>query len=154
MDRKIFEFTIDGLTYYFEFFSMEYIKNALDALGLDYFVLDLNKAYRKALKDIAFEDEEKEKYHFLTFIRFFEENDVQYGIVGGKTTYLYPDVHPGKEMECEKRYSRLFVRENNRRWHDKVIVINHSENLERAVDESHSLFTECFIQRKFNLFDS
>lgn len=154
MDSKIFEFTIDGLKYSFEFFTMEYIKNTLNDLGLDYFILDLNETYRKKLKDKAFGMDKKEKYHFLTFIRFFEENDVQYGIVGGKTTYLYPDVHPGKEMECEKRYSRLFVRENNRRWYDKVIVINHSENLERSVDERHSLFTECFIQRKFNLFDS
>ena len=152
---KNFDVTINDLTINFEFYTMSYIIETLKALKMDYFTINTKNDYRKELKDKAFNKDREEKYHFLSFIRFFEDGDIPYGIVGGKTTYLYPDVHPGNTTNKEKRYSRLFLDQSpKRKWHDNVLIINHKEKLEKNDDERQALFIECFIQRRFNLFDS
>ena len=34
----------------------------------------------------------KERYHFFAYIKFFVYEGQKYGLVGGKTNYPYPDI--------------------------------------------------------------
>lgn len=164
MDYKIskeFDVTIKGLTFKYEFFTLKHITTVLDEMKMNYILVDTeNKNTRAKLREIYLPQGE-EKFHFFSFIRFFkdkndndDDDEKKYGIVGGKTNYPNPDIWPDNLQENDNRYARNFLNCTGNIWYKKVLIVNHAENLAKDIDEQQALFTECFLQRKFNLFDS
>lgn len=99
-------------------------------------------------------DGEQKKYHFFSYIKFFEYEGKKYGLVGGKTNYLSPDISFDYLGENDNRISRTFLHDRNLEWCKEIIILNHAPYLEKDIDEKHAKFIECYLQRKFNLFDS
>lgn len=54
-------------------------------------------------------NEKCEKYHFFSYIKFFDYNGKQYGLVGGKTNYPLPDILFGYLSKNDNRISRTFL---------------------------------------------
>lgn len=99
-------------------------------------------------------NEKCEKYHFFSYIKFFDYNGKQYGLVGGKTNYPLPDILFGYLSKNDNRISRTFLDDKQLQWSSEIIIINHTSHLEKKDDNAQAKFIECFVQRKFNLFDS
>lgn len=163
-NSEIFKVNYKGLTLEFELYTKEYILAELNNLKCNYFesvyefkVPDDMGVYRfgKYLQEKC-KNEECKNYHFFTYIKFFEYEDKEYGVVGGKTNYPLPDISFDDLGENDNRISRTFVHENRNKlkWSTNVIILNHAAHLKYEDDNHQSEFIECFVQRKFNLFDS
>ena len=164
MSSKEFDINLHGIKLQFLFFSKEYIEDTLKSQNIEYEIIKLDSKPRGALKIIAENLKCDKTNHFFSYIRFFEYDKVEYGLVGGKTSYYNPDVFPGKEKENENRYARLILRkiypkkEPEKRWSNNILIIKgiRSRNNKKIPinDNNGALFMECYLQRRFNLFDS
>lgn len=165
-ESKFFEVAYYGLKLKIELFSIEYIWDKLKTLEQNQIIFSAErlqipklKPFR-SFKEIYTDTDGKEKYHFFTYIKFFVYEGQKYGLVGGKTNYSYPDISfdykKGKEVaQKDKRIARTFLKNQNFKWSDEIIIVNHEPFLDcREKDEQQALFLENFLQRQFNLFDS
>ena len=159
-NSEIFKVTYKGLTIEFELYTKEYILAELKKSNCFKSVYEFEVpndmgVYRfgKFLQEKC-ENIECKNYHFFTYIKFFKYEGEEYGIVGGKTNYPLPDISYDKLGENDNRISRTFLHENCLEWSTNVIIINHATQLKYEDDNHQSEFIECFVQRKFNLFDS
>lgn len=164
-NSEIFKVTYKGLTLEFELYTKEYILAELKKyfkpvdkfeVPVDEFKVPDNMGVYRFGKRLqkSFKNKECKNYHFFTYIKFFEYEGKEYGIVGGKTNYPLPDISFDELGENDNRISRTFLKVNNLKWSTNVIIINHAAHLKYEDDNYQSEFIECFVQRKFNLFDS
>lgn len=99
------------------------------------------------------EYKQKEKNNYFSYIKFFTYDGIEYGLVGGKTNYKRNDIAFDEIKKKNNRYARIFLEINKINWSNRVIIVNHTEN-QKENDEQQSKFLECYLQRKYNLFDS
>lgn len=163
---KFFEVSYYGLKLKWELFTIECIWDKLKTLEQNQIIYSIkcleipNVKPFSPFKEIYTDAAGKEKYHFFAYIKFFVYEGQKYGLVGGKTSYLYPDIDferkKGKEVTTrDKRIARTFLRDKNFSWCDEIIIVNHEPFLgEREKDNQQAIFLEKFLQRQFNLFDS
>ena len=131
---------------------MEYFKNMnfeQNNAIIKGFLLLVNELWTKALTIYEKSGFEKIK----TFKNFFDNGENLYGIVGGKTNYITPDISYDIEEEGETRLSRCFLKDNHYEYSNRILVIDH-KSCSDADDEAQALFTETYIQRLFNLVNS
>lgn len=179
---KKFEVEIEGLKLKFELYEYDEIENELISWIDQDFIESYHSVifpeikyarYKYLFNDISIEEgTEKKKYQYFSYIKFFrftDDNGVEkkYGLVAGKTSYSSIDVSfdyledekdkknkKDKIDKKDKRIARNFLEQKELKWDHEIIVVNHKPHLELDVDERQALFLECFLQRKFNLFDS
>lgn len=145
----------DGLNLPFELFNIELIKSRLEELKKNdntisnFYIID--EATRTKIKGKDYQDNAR----FFAYIKFLNANGHKYGLVGGKTNYTSPDLDFGKDYGNSKTsFARKFLKKNNLKWDDTIIIIEHIPANNEKHDEEMALFIECFLQREFNLFDS
>ena len=157
-ERKHFNFTYHGLTLEFELFSKSFILKKLKELE-DKKMIPPIKCIRipkscpfKKLKQY-YENEQINKRYFFAYIKFFEYEGEEYGLVGGKTNYGSPDINFDKNSDT---IARIFLREEKCDWSREVIIVHHiEENItDRIKADKQAKFLELFLQRTFHLFDS
>lgn len=158
---KKFDITYNSMTLEFEFYTKEFIQKKLEELKEDKKISsfrcvnipDKRTRFSEIKKEYT-DEQGNEKYHFFSYIKFFEYDEKEYGLVGGKTNYPSPDIAFDYLKKRDNRIARKFLKDNKLKWSRKVIIVNHAPFLERKKDERQALFLESFLQRKFNLFDS
>lgn len=162
-NSKIFNVAYNGLELEFELFRSEYIyaeliqmqqKNLIESVYEILIPSDMGKYSLGKYLQAKCDNEKCMKYYFFSYIKFFDYNGLQYGLVGGKTNYRRPDVLFDFLGENDNRISRTFLADKGLQWSKKIIILNHASKLIYLEDEKQSKFIECFVQRKFNLFDS
>lgn len=158
-ESKFFEVAYYGLKLKIELFSIEYIWDNLKTLEQNQIIFSVERLQIPKLKpfgsfkEIYTDTDGKEKYHFFAYIKFFVYEGQKYGLVGGKTNYPYPDI--SFDYEIDKRIARTFLNNQNFKWSDEIIIVNHEPFFDcREKDERQAFFLEKFLQRQFNLFDS
>lgn len=158
---KKFEVKYNDLKLEFEFYTKEFIRKKLKELEGTKYISSVrcvnipeNRHCFSELKKEYIDEQGKEKYHFFAYIKFFEYGGKEYGLVGGKTNYPYPDITFDYLGKKDNRIARTFLCENNLKWNREIVVLNHAPFSERKVDEKQAIFLECFLQREFNLFNS
>lgn len=156
-----FDITYNSMTLEFEFYTKEFIQKKLEELKEDKKISSFrcvnipDKRDRfSEIKKEYIDEQGNEKYHFFSYIKFFEYNEKEYGLVGGKTNYPSPDITFDYFRKKDNRIARNFLNDNKLKWSRKVIIVNHDPFLDRKKDERQALFLECFLQREFNLFNS
>lgn len=158
-ERKTFKLTYHGLTLEFELFTKTFIRKKLKKLE--------NKKYISPIKCISipeekcpfkylnkyYEDEQINKRYYFSYIKLFKYEGKEYGLVGGKTNYRYPDINFDKNSDT---ITRTFLRKENYEWSREVIIVNYNEEniLDQTKADKQAKFLELFLQRTFNLFDS
>ena len=77
-------------------------------------------------------------------------------IVAGKTNYSNPDLlFDDWKDKKDHRYARIFLKNtSDAAWSDTIIIVNHKPSASEEEDKQAALFIECYLQRKFNLFNS
>lgn len=165
-ENRFFEVVYYGLKLEFEFFRIEYIWDKLKTLEQNQIIFSAERIQIpkrtpfRSFKEIYTDADGKEKYHFFAYIKFFVYEGQKYGLVGGKTNYPSPDISfdykKDKEgVQIDKRIARTFLNNQNFKWSDEIIIVNHEPFLDcREKDEQQAFFLENFLQRQFNLFDS
>lgn len=163
-NSEIFNVTYKGMNLEFELFTRKYILDELNRMKQksifeSIYPITIPKnmgKYRlgKFLQEKCGNDK-CEKYHFFSYIKFFDYGEKQYGLVGGKTNYQLPDISFDNLGKSDNRISRTFLNNDEHlKWSSEIIILNHAPNHGRKEDNAQSKFIECFVQRKFNLFDS
>lgn len=161
---KLFKVKYCGIELEFELFTKDFILNELNKLennniisSINYISIPQVRNHFKSLREYHECENEKDselknKYHFA-YIKFFECEGKEYGLVGGKTNYGNPDINFDKS---EDTIARGFLRCNGYDWCRDVLIVNcNDENiLDKSKEEKQSKFIEKFLQRRFNLFDS
>lgn len=153
---EIFEIEKNGLKLDFKFFTLNYIKTELekiDCLSIREVKVNPPRKPRDSKRFAELRERNNENKYF-TYIKFFENGGEAYGIVGGKTNYLTPDIDYGCAEEGETRLSRCFLAKNNLKYSHTILVIDHVSDLNETEDEAQSLFVETYVQRMFNLLNS
>lgn len=158
-ERKSFEFTYYGLTLEFELFTKSFILKKLKELESAKIIppakcisIPKVKCPFAELKKY-YKDEQKDKRYFFAYIKFFEYKEEKYGLVGGKTNYIYPDINFDKSSAT---IARTFLKMNEYDWCREVVIVNYNaENIkEKTQADKQAKFLERFLQRQFNLLDS
>lgn len=145
----------------FEFFTLEYILSELEKRKelLSSFVkienstkAKIKKYYKENKKSLG------ENTRFFAYIKFFTYDGKDYGLVGGKTNYTNPDLsfdHLNSNKEKgDNRFARIFLKQENLEWSNTIVIVNHKASSQEENDNKEALFVECFLQSRFNLFNS
>ena len=100
-----------------------------------------------------YNSEQKEKRYFFAYIKFFEFNGEEYGLVGGKTNYIYRDISFDKDSDS---IARNFLKNKQYEWSREIVIVNCKEEIfdNKKEADKQVRFLERFLQRQFNLFDS
>lgn len=155
---KEFNISFYGVDLPIELYSMDYILESLkknkQLFGM---ISKMENATKKKIKEF-YKEHQKDlgvnTRHF-SYIKFFEYDGECYGIVGGKTNYINPDLSfDGKKDKKDKRYARNFLDNEGMGWDETIIIVNHKPSDSEEADKQAALFVECYIQRIFNLFAS
>ncbi len=160
-NKKEFSIKHCSLELQFEFFSLEYILSELEKRKelFGSFVkienatkADVKKYYSENKKNLG------KNARFFAYIKFFTYDGKDYGLVGGKTNYTNPDLsfdylNSNKEKE-DNRFARIFLKQENLEWSNTIVIVNHKASSQEENDNKEALFVECFLQRRFNLFNS
>ena len=111
-ESRSFEITYYDLKLKFELFSIDCIFNKLKIFEQDKIISSVhrlqiphNKRFR-SFKEIYIDVNNKERYHFFAYIKFFVYEGQKYGLVGGKTNYPYPDI--SFDYKKNRGISRIF----------------------------------------------
>lgn len=154
-----------GVSLPFELYSIEHIENELEN-DKSYFgdgdIIKIENATIAKIKNYYKENKEclGEHARYFTYIKFFNINKKEnYGLVAGKTNYSNPDLlFDDWKDEKDHRYARIFLRDmkdtGDATWSETIIIINHKSSASEEEDKQAALFIECYLQRKFNLFNS
>ena len=108
-DKDKFTISCYGIELTFEWYSMEYILKELRNSKLKN-VVKMEKATKAKIKKYYKENKENlgENNRFFTYIKFFNVNGKNYGIVAGKTNYTNPDLlFDSRNGEKDNRYLLL-----------------------------------------------
>ena len=143
----------------FEFFSLEYILSELEKhKELFGSIVKIENATRASIKKYYEENKNSlgENTRFFAYIKFFTYDGKDYGLVGGKTNYGNPDLSFDylNSNKKDNRFARIFLKQENLKWSNTIVIVNHKETLQKENDNKEALFIECFLQRRFNLFNS
>lgn len=95
-------------------------------------------------------------FAYIKFCYDYEDKKC-YGLVGGKTNYTYPDLNfdeLNNQFKKDNRYARNFLNQKGIKWAETIIIVNHKPSTSEETDKQEALFLECYLQRRFNLFDS
>ena len=156
-DKDKFTISCYGIELPFEWYSMEYILKELRNSKLKN-VVKMEKATKAKIKKYYKENKENlgENNRFFTYIKFFNVNGKNYGIVAGKTNYTNPDLLlDSRNGEKDNRYARIFLNNpSGAEWSETIVIVNHESSASEYADNQAALFIECYLQRKFNLLDS
>lgn len=161
--KKTFNISCNGIVLPFELYSKDYILDELNK-NKDLFgrviemknatKAEIRKYYREHYDELS---ENSRHFAYIKFCKYKEEkkDKTLYGIVGGKTNYTNPDlIFDMKKDKNDKRHARNFFQEENMEWDNTIIIVNHRPSNSEDADKQEALFTECFLQRIFNLFVS
>ena len=150
----IFKIKYNEIEFEFELFTKEYILNELkNNILLKCSSIDIpdKRGRFSKLKEYKEKEIEGNKYYFA-YIKFFAFDGNEYGIVGGKTNFFYPDIDFSKDLDT---IARLFLNSNNYNWsREVVIIINNCNITDKKKEDKQIKYLEKYIQRKFNLLDS
>ena len=156
--KKIFNVSCNGIQLPFELYSIDYILDELDK-NKELFgsVKKIENATKAKIKQFYGERNVTQDEHvrYFAYIKFFNYKGECYGIVGGKTNYIYPDLNfDMKKDEKDNRYARNFLHIKGINWDETIIIVNHRPSNSEEADKQEALFIECYLQRLFNLFAS
>lgn len=158
-EQNIFKFIYSGLNLEFELFTKSFILEKMKDLEKNKIILPTKciviPKSRRPFAELQnyYKNELKCKRYYFAYIKFFECNGTEYGLVGGKTNYIYPDINFDYDMDT---IGRNFLKANKYDWCREVVIVNYNdENItDKKVEDKKARFLECFLQRQFNLFDS
>lgn len=111
-ESRSFEITYYDLKLKFELFSIDCIFNKLKIFEQDKIISSVHRLQIKkkkpfsSFKEIYIDVNNKERYHFFAYIKFFVYEGQKYGLVGGKTNYPYPDI--SFDYKKNRGISRIF----------------------------------------------
>ena len=130
---------------------MEYIKNELENDTYLGDIITIEQAKKAKIKNCR-----TGKNEYFAYIKFFSINGKSYGLVAGKTNYSNPDLlFDDWKDKKDHRYARIFLRDTRgAKWSETIIIVNHKPSASEEDDKQAALFIECYLQRKFNLFNS
>lgn len=144
-----------GMELPFKLYSFKYIWDELNKnKNLFGSIVQVNDADNKKITKCC---NLEQHTRFFTYIKFCIYDGKRYGIVGGKTNYTAPDIRFDKLNNLTKkdnRYARNFLRQKDIEWDKTIIIVNHKPTNSDEEDNQAALFLECYLQRKFNLFES
>ena len=150
-----FKVNYHGLELEFELYELEYIESTLKSLeetGIVFNARTIELPEYNSFKSLREYHKEDDSRYFYSYIKFFEFNKKLYGIVGGKTNYVNPDISFKLDGNS---IARNFLRDNNLEYSRKVIIVDHYKSgLDKNIDDYQAKFLEKYLQRLFNLFDS
>lgn len=143
-----------GVSLPFELYPMEYIKNELENDTYLGDIITIEQAKKAKIKNCR-----TGKNEYFAYIKFFSINGKSYGLVAGKTNYSNPDLlFDDWKDKKDHRYARIFLRDmkktSDAAWSETIIIVNHKPSASEEDDKQAALFIECYLQRKFNLFNS
>ena len=155
------EFSIEycGLELPFEFFSSEYNLSELEKFKeLFGSFVKIENATKASIKKYYEENKKTlgENTRFFAYIKFFTYDGRDYGLVGGKTNYSNPDLSFDylNSNKKDNRFARIFLKQESLEWSNTIVIVNHKTIPQKENDNKEALFIECFLQRRFNLFNS
>ena len=152
INGETFPVSHGGVSLPFEWYSKEYILKELTN-NASYFgdIIEIKQATKAKIKSCR-----KGKNEYFAYIKFFSINGKSYGIVAGKTNYSNPDLlFDDWKDKKDHRYARIFLKNtSDSAWSDTIIIVNHKPSASEEEDKQAALFIECYLQRKFNLFNS
>ena len=143
-DKDKFTISCYGIELPFEWYSMEYILKELGNSKL-YFknVVKMEKATNEKIKKYYKENEENlgENNRFFIYIKFFNVNGKNYGIVAGKTNYTNPDLlFDSRNGEKDNRYARIFLNNlSGAEWSETIVIVNHESSASEYADNQAAL---------------
>lgn len=150
-----FKVNYHGLELEFELYELKHIESTLKALeetGIVFNARTIELPEYNPFKSLREYYEEDGTRYFYSYIKFFEFNKKLYGIVGGKTNYINPDISFKLDGNS---IAKNFLRDNNLEYSRKVIIVDHyGSSLAKNIDDYQAKFLEKYLQRLFNLFDS
>ena len=151
INGETFTVSHGGVSLPFELYPMEYIKNELENDTHLGDIITIKQATKKEIRNCR-----KGKNEYFAYIKFFSINDKSYGLVAGKTNYSNPDLlFDGWNGKKDHRYARIFLNDTpGAEWCETIIIVNHKPSASEEEDKQAALFIECYLQRKFNLFNS
>lgn len=151
INGKKFKVSHGGVSLRFEWYSKEYILKELTNKSYFGEIIEIEQATKLKIKNCR-----KGKNEYFAYIKFFSINGKSYGIVAGKTNYSNPDLSfDDWKDENDHRYARIFLRDTRgAKWSETIIIVNHKPSASEEEDKQAALFIECYLQRKFNLFNS
>lgn len=158
-ESKIFKIERCGIKLEFELFTKQFITKKLEELESANLISSIkciaipNERCPFAKLENYYNVEQRNKRYYYAYIKFFIYKGKKYGLVGGKSNYVYPDINFDIR---DNTIARTFLRSNHYDWCREIIIVNvNEENLKKGKrEEDQVLFLEIFLQRKFNLFDS
>ena len=154
LNSQLFNINYNGIELKFELFTQDFI---LEELQNDPMIecktIEIpNKRGRYKELNIYHNNCDCNYKYYFVYIKFFTYDEKEYGLVGGKTNYKYPDVDFSTEAIT---IGRSFLYNNKYNWSRKIIVINYkTKDTDITIEEKQALFLEKYIQRKFYLLDS
>ncbi|MBQ8799563.1 MAG: hypothetical protein ACI4C4_04920 [Lachnospiraceae bacterium] len=150
MESKVFDVEAAGLTLPYKFYTFDSIQDDLKKIFGDQ-VKQYDMSIYKKWSQIRQDKNDETKY--FTYIKFFIdiETNKTYGLIGGKTNYNCPDISLYDEEENERRFGRLFMKNDKYKMSNVILVVHHKTADE---DSMQAIFIERYVQRKYNLFDS
>lgn len=152
INGETFPVSHGGVSLPFEWYSKEYILKELTN-NASYFgdIIEIKQATKAKIKSCR-----KGKNEYFAYIKFFSINGKSYGLVAGKTNYSNPDLlFDDWKDKNDHRYARIFLKNtSDAAWSDTIIIVNHKPSASEEEDKQAALFIECYLQRKFNLFNS
>lgn len=158
-ERNTFTIEYHSMKLDFEFFTKSFILEELKKFENDKIISSV-KPIKIPNKKCPFTElinyynsEQKDKRYFFAYIKFFEFNGKEYGLVGGKTNYIYRDINFDKDSDT---IARTFLRNKKYEWSREIVIVNcKEENFKNKWEADKQVrFLERFLQRKFNLLDS
>lgn len=158
-DRHFFNITYYGLKFEFELFTKAFILNKLEEFEKRKIIptakcisIPKGKLPFAELKKY-YQDEQEGKRYYFAYIKFFEYEGEEYGLVGGKTNYRYPDINFDTSSDT---IARNFLMTNMYEWSREIVIVNYKEEniKEKKKADKQAKFLEKFLQRQFNLLDS
>lgn len=159
VDKEDFTVSCYEVSLPFEWYSIEYILKELENSKASFGnIVKMEKATKAKIRKYYKDNKEKlgKNTRFFTYIKFFDINGKNYGIVAGKTNYTNPDLlFDSRNGEEDNRYARIFLEDlSDAKWSETIVIVNHKSSVSENADNQAALFIECYLQRKFNLLDS
>ena len=159
-NTKEFQFTFSNEKLPCELFSIEYIwnelKNNTELFGPIQKIENATRALKKILWRTRWIAKSFASFCVHKILLWFWRKK-SYGLVGGKSNYTYPDLNfdvLNDKLKVDNRYARNFLKEKGFNWDETIIIVNHKPSKSEVEDKQAALFLECYLQRRFNLFDS
>lgn len=157
-NKKEYEILFAGVNLSYELYTLEYIWDELNNNKQLFGPLEkIESVTRSKIREYGKKLNEHSRHYAYIKFCYDQEDKKCYGLVGGKSNYTYPDLsfdELNNQSKPDNRYARNFLSQQEKKWAETIIIVNHKPSSSEEKDKQAAFFLECYLQRKFNLFDS